>query len=53
MHEPPPDSDPIAVPGSMRMVLWACLIGMFVLGIFMQPFMAMAERAAEALVAAR
>ena len=37
----------------MKAVLWTCLVGMFVLGIFMRPFIALAEEAARALVAAR
>jgi NADH:ubiquinone oxidoreductase subunit 2 (subunit N) len=42
----------VPVSGPMRVVLWACLIGMFMLGIFMQPFVVLAEQAARALVAA-
>jgi NADH-quinone oxidoreductase subunit N len=54
MHEPGPDAPAsIAVPASMKAVLWTCLVGMFVLGIFMGPFVALAEAAARALVAAR
>jgi NADH-quinone oxidoreductase subunit N len=54
MHEPGPDAPAsIAVPAPMRAVLWTCLIGMFVLGIFMGPFVSLAEEAARALVAAR
>ncbi|HEX5138996.1 MAG TPA: NADH-quinone oxidoreductase subunit N [Planctomycetota bacterium] len=54
MHEPGPDApETIAVPGSMKIVLWTCLIGMFVLGIFMGPFVKLAQEAAHALVAAR
>jgi len=53
MHEPGegmPDTVPVSRP--MRLVLWACLIGMFLLGVFMQPFVVLAEQAARALVAA-
>ncbi len=54
MHEPRPDAPAtIAVPASMKTVLWTCLAGMFVLGIFFRPFIALAEDAARALVAAR
>jgi len=49
MDEPPPDAGPISVPVFMRPVLWACLLGMFVLGIYMRPFLALAEQAAQAL----
>jgi NADH-quinone oxidoreductase subunit N len=52
MHEPRPDAPAaIAIPASMKAVLWTCLAGMFVLGVFMRPFVALAERAAHALVA--
>ncbi len=54
MHEPGPDAPAtIAVPAPMKAVLWTCLAGMFVLGIFMGPFVALAEEAARALVASR
>jgi len=44
--------DTVPVSGPLRLVLWACLIGMLALGIFMQPFVVLAEQAAHALVAA-
>ena len=44
-------ADPIEVPGPLKACLWACLAGMFLLGIYMRPFLALAERAAQALVA--
>jgi NADH-quinone oxidoreductase subunit N len=54
MHEPRPDApSTIAIPASMKTVLWTCLVGMFLLGIFFRPFIALAEDAARALVAAR
>jgi NADH-quinone oxidoreductase subunit N len=54
MHEPRPDAPAaIAVPRSMKVILWTCLVGIFALGIFMRPFMAIADEAARALVAAR
>ena len=54
MHEPRPDApSTIAIPASMKTVLWTCLAGMFILGIFFRPFIALAENAARALVAAR
>jgi NADH-quinone oxidoreductase subunit N len=54
MHEPGPDAPAsIAIPAPMKAVLWTCLAGMFVLGIFFRPFVALAEEAARALVASR
>jgi NADH-quinone oxidoreductase subunit N len=50
MEEGMPEKVPVS--GPMRAVLWVCLIGMFLLGIFMQPFVVLAEQAARALVAA-
>jgi NADH-quinone oxidoreductase subunit N len=50
MDQEVPETVPVS--GPMRLVLWACLVGMFVLGIFMQPFVVLAEQAARALVAA-
>jgi len=50
MEEGMPENVPVS--GPMRVLLWACLIGMFALGIFMQPFVVLAEQAARALVAA-
>jgi NADH-quinone oxidoreductase subunit N len=47
----PTDAIPVSRP--MRTVLWICLLGIFALGMVMQPFVSMAERAAEALVAMR
>jgi NADH-quinone oxidoreductase subunit N len=53
MHENEEEMpEKVPVSGPMRLVLWACLVGMFVLGIFMQPFVVLAEQAARALVAA-
>jgi NADH-quinone oxidoreductase subunit N len=52
MHEPRPDAPAvIAVPASMKVVLWTCLVGIFALGIFMRPFLAIADEAARALAA--
>jgi len=45
-------AEPFRVTRSMKLVLWICLIGMFVLGVFVRPFLALAEHAAGALVAA-
>lgn len=54
MHEPGPDAPAtIEIPTPMKAVLWTCLAGMFVLGIFFRPFLALAEEAARALVASR
>jgi len=54
MNEPGPDApQTVAVPSSMKVVLWTCLIGMFALGLFMGPFVDLAEHAARALVASR
>lgn len=43
----------ITISRPMRTVLWICLLGIFVLGMVMRPFVSMAERAAEALAAMR
>jgi NADH-quinone oxidoreductase subunit N len=53
MHEPTEASfsGPVVVSTPMRMVLWACLIGIFALGFLNQPFVMLAEEAAGALVA--
>jgi len=54
MHEPGPDAPAtIAIPASMKAVLWTCLVGMFALGLLFRPFIALAEEAARALVAGR
>jgi len=45
-----PEGTSFPVSPAMRLVLWACLIGIFVLGIFMGPFVSVAESAAAALV---
>jgi len=45
--------DGLVVPRPLKVVLWTCLIGVFVLGFLVQPFMSMAEEAARALLAAR
>jgi len=37
---------------AVRTVLWICLAGVFLTGIFQPPFVAMAKHAAEALIAA-
>jgi NADH-quinone oxidoreductase subunit N len=52
--EEPAEDAPAELPLSrpMRWVLWACLAGVFVTGIIQPPFMAMADRAAQALIAA-
>jgi NADH-quinone oxidoreductase subunit N len=51
MVEPAPDAPAaIAVPASMKAVLWVCLAGMFALGILIGPFVALAQDAARALV---
>ena len=44
---------PIEVSRPMRTVLWICLLGIFALGMIMQPFVSMAQQAADALVALR
>jgi NADH-quinone oxidoreductase subunit N len=48
-----PEGTVFEVSRPMRLVLWVCLLGIFLLGMFMQPFMTLAERAAEALIASR
>ncbi len=45
--------DGLVVAKPLKAVLWVCLIGIFVLGFLVQPFVAMAQDAAEALMAAR
>ena len=54
MHEAAEDSALTKIPEvsrPMKAVLWVCLIGIFVLGFFVQPFLSLAEQAADALVA--
>ena len=53
MHEPAADApaSPIAVSLPMKAVLYACLAGIFLIGIYMRPFMDLAQEAAKALVA--
>ncbi|MHC4548956.1 MAG: NADH-quinone oxidoreductase subunit N [Planctomycetota bacterium] len=55
IHEPPTTGAdaPIDVPQNVRLVLWTCLLGIFLLGVFMRPFMGLAEQAADALLALR
>lgn len=43
----------IAVNKPMRVLLWVCLAGVFLTGILQRPFFAMAESAADALIALR
>ena len=52
MAEPPENSEPLVVSSSMKFVLYTCLLGIFVLGVFQRPFVALAQGAAEALMAA-
>jgi NADH-quinone oxidoreductase subunit N len=52
MAEPPEDAPPFVITPSMKAVLYTCLIGIFVLGVFQGPFVALAEGAANALMAA-
>ena len=52
MAEPPENAAPRVISGSMKAVLYVCLIGIFVLGVFQGPFVALAEGAADALMAA-
>ncbi len=54
MHEAPENGPMKTISGisrPMMAVLWICLIGIFVLGFFVQPFMSLAEQAASALLA--
>ncbi|MHC4931558.1 MAG: NADH-quinone oxidoreductase subunit N, partial [Planctomycetota bacterium] len=44
---------PFPISRSLKFVLYVCLIGVVVMGIFFKPFMDLAESAAQALVAAR
>ena len=56
MHEPNgslPEGISIPLSRPMKAVLWACLVGVFVLGIYMKPFMSLAESAASSLIALR
>jgi NADH-quinone oxidoreductase subunit N len=52
VDEPPEDAPGLPLSRPMRWVLWVCLAGVFVTGIIQPPFMALADRAANALIAA-
>ena len=49
--EPADDDFELSISRPMRIVLWTCLLGVFLTGILHQPFFALAKGAAEALVA--